>query len=64
MNKSVFIFINIFLRKSKRLNDITGHNSLDINVMHLFILKFELYSVLLTTKIYFPLSHKKTKKVV
>lgn len=65
MNRKCFN-LYIFFFKSKRLNDITVHNSININIKHLFTLNFELYSALhiLTTNIYFPLSHKNTKIVV
>lgn len=64
-----FIFINIFLFKKKSCIDITGHDLLDINIMHLFIHILKLYCVVLATKTDFPLSHekykkKKTKKII
>lgn len=63
-----FIFINIFLFKKKSCIDITGHDLLDINIMHLFIHILKLYCVVHATKTDFPLSHekynnKKTKKL-
>lgn len=57
-----FIFINIFLFKKKSCIDTTGHDLLDINIMHLFTPNFTLNSVLLATKTNFPLSNKKYKK--
>lgn len=43
---------------------ITGHDLLDINIMHLFTPNFTLNSVLLATKTNFPLSNKKYKKKI
>lgn len=59
MNKGCFvIFINnlILKKKKKHLLDLTGHDLLDIIIVHLFTPKFKLYIVLLATKTHFPLS--------
>lgn len=46
MNKNVFfIFITISLTKIKRLIDITGHDLLDIDTIHLFTPNFKVFSV-------------------
>lgn len=40
-----FLFIKILLKKITRLIDITGHDLLDIDTIHLFTPNFKLYSV-------------------
>lgn len=46
MNKNVFfIFITILLTKIKRLIDITGHDLLDIDTIHLFTPNLKLFRV-------------------
>lgn len=51
-----FIYINNFLLNNlNHLVDITDHGLLDIYIMHLFTLNFELYSALLATNIDFLL---------
>lgn len=47
MNKRwvFFLFIKILLKKITRLIDITGHDLLDIDTIHLFTPNFKLYSV-------------------
>lgn len=61
-----FIFINYLLFKTiKGPIDITGHDLLDIYVMHLFARKFKLYNELLTNpNKFFHLLIKNTKKIV
>lgn len=46
MNKKCFFYIhNNFITKIKRLIDITGHDLLDIDTIHLFTPNFKVFSV-------------------
>lgn len=59
-----YFYKYFFYLKKKSCIDITGHDLLDINIMHLFTPNFTLNSVLLATKTNFPLSNKKYKKKI
>lgn len=63
--KKFLTFINIFfqLKKIKRLFDITGHDLLDIYIMHLFTSNFKLSNALLANKTDPPFLRKKIQKI-